>query len=174
MSNWVLAHTAGPVQTRLFQHAILTFHDSQTSSSATEACDPAPTPMLALTCSHLPIHTCQSPFPHHPFFLTLIGRRASASPPPLLPCPPSPWPSFPTPPPHHHPPPAAPHRPQRPDAAVMVAAVDDAYVSLESVQAVHQYWSGSELRLVSGGHVSGFLLQQPEFRRAVVDSLAKL
>ena len=65
-------------------------------------------------------------------------------------------------------------RPRRPDAAVIVAAKDDAYVSVESVEAVHRYWEGSELRLVKGGHVSGFLMQQPQFRQAISDSLKRL
>lgn len=67
-----------------------------------------------------------------------------------------------------------PLRPRRPDAAVMVAARDDAYVSVESVEAVHRYWAGSEMRMVPGGHVSGFLMQQPAFRKAVADSLKRL
>jgi predicted alpha/beta hydrolase family esterase len=65
-------------------------------------------------------------------------------------------------------------RPQRPDAAVIVAAESDAYVSTDSVRQLHAYWPGSELRLVSGGHVSAFLLHQPAFRRAVLDSLQRL
>ncbi|GAX77241.1 hypothetical protein CEUSTIGMA_g4688.t1 [Chlamydomonas eustigma] len=65
-------------------------------------------------------------------------------------------------------------RPRRPDAAVLVAAKDDAYVSVESVRAVHEHWQGSEMRLVEGGHVSGFLMQQSQFRRAIMDSLKRL
>eukprot|EP00198_Chlamydomonas_reinhardtii_P012300 XP_001701637.1 predicted protein [Chlamydomonas reinhardtii] len=38
-------------------------------------------------------------------------------------------------------------KPRRTDAAVIVAARDDAYVSRESVQQLHQYWAGSELRM---------------------------
>ncbi len=65
-------------------------------------------------------------------------------------------------------------RPKRPDAAILVAADEDAYVSLASVRAMHAYWPGSEMRVVQGGHVSSFLLRQPEFRRAVKDSLSRL
>lgn len=65
-------------------------------------------------------------------------------------------------------------RPRRPDAAVIVAAESDAYVSTESVRQLHRYWEGSELRLVSGGHVSAFLLHQSSFRQAVLDSLQRL
>lgn len=64
--------------------------------------------------------------------------------------------------------------PQRPDAAVLVAAADDAYVSTESVELVHKYWEGSEMRVVPGGHVSAFLMHQPAFRRAMLDSVSRL
>jgi len=50
-------------------------------------------------------------------------------------------------------------RPQRPDAAVLVAACNDAYCH-NSLHEVHAYWPGSELRLVGGGHVSAFFLHQ--------------
>ncbi|KAG2425973.1 hypothetical protein HXX76_013344 [Chlamydomonas incerta] len=65
-------------------------------------------------------------------------------------------------------------RPRRTDAAVIVAARDDAYVSQQSVQQLHQYWAGSELRMVSGGHVSAFLMHQDAFRAAIRDSLSRL
>ncbi len=41
-----------------------------------------------------------------------------------------------------------------------MAARDDAYVAPRSVRQLHAYWEGSELRLVSGGHVSAFLMHQ--------------
>ncbi|KAF8057852.1 GAMMACAL1 [Scenedesmus sp. PABB004] len=65
-------------------------------------------------------------------------------------------------------------RPVRPDAAVMVAARDDGYVDIASVQALQAHWPGSELRLVSGGHVSAFLMHHDAFRGAMRDSLARL
>ncbi|GLC41459.1 hypothetical protein PLESTM_001198100 [Pleodorina starrii] len=66
-------------------------------------------------------------------------------------------------------------RPRRTDAAVIVAARDDAYVSTESVRQLHAYWGGgSELRMVSGGHVSAFLMHQEAFRTAIRDSLARV
>ena len=37
-------------------------------------------------------------------------------------------------------------RPQCPQAAILVAATDDAYVSCESVMELHQHWPGSEVR----------------------------
>lgn len=67
-----------------------------------------------------------------------------------------------------------PLRPVRPDAAVLVAAADDAYVSTESVTQLHQYWPGSELRLLPGGHVSAFLVHQEHFRQAMRDALQRL
>ncbi|GLI69895.1 hypothetical protein VaNZ11_014551 [Volvox africanus] len=64
--------------------------------------------------------------------------------------------------------------PKRTDAAIIVAAQDDAYVSSESVQQLHRYWQGSELRMVTGGHVSSFLMHQEAFREAIRDSLARV
>lgn len=65
-------------------------------------------------------------------------------------------------------------RPQRPDAGVFVCATGDAYVSRESVMQMHCYWPGSEVRFVSGGHVSAFFMHQGSFRAAILDSLARL
>ncbi|EFJ51214.1 hypothetical protein VOLCADRAFT_43395, partial [Volvox carteri f. nagariensis] len=65
-------------------------------------------------------------------------------------------------------------RPRRTDAAVIVAARDDAYVSCESVQQLHRYWQGSELRMVTGGHVSAFLMHQGVFREAIRESLVRV
>lgn len=64
--------------------------------------------------------------------------------------------------------------PRRPDAAVLVAATEDAYVSPQSVVDLHRHLPGSEVRWIPGGHVSSFLLHQPAFRSAIVDSLDKL
>ncbi|KAG2499676.1 hypothetical protein HYH03_002611 [Edaphochlamys debaryana] len=65
-------------------------------------------------------------------------------------------------------------KPRRTDAAVIVAARDDAYVSRESVDQLHSYYSGSELRMVSGGHVSAFLMHQDAFRSAIRDSMVRV
>jgi len=64
--------------------------------------------------------------------------------------------------------------PSRPDAAVFVAAEDDAYVDPESVRTLSAYWSGSEMRLVSGGHVTSFLMHHEAFRAAMLDALARV
>ncbi|CAD7697002.1 unnamed protein product [Ostreobium quekettii] len=65
-------------------------------------------------------------------------------------------------------------RPKRPDAAVFVAARDDAYVSPDSVLEVHRYWEGSEMRWVPGGHVSSFLFQTEAFCGAIKDSVRRV
>ncbi|RWV85623.1 hypothetical protein BHE74_00014226 [Ensete ventricosum] len=44
----------------------------------------------------------------------------------------------------------------------------------ESVIFLQKAWPGSEVRWVTGGHVSSFLLHNDEFRRAIVDSLNRL
>ena len=64
--------------------------------------------------------------------------------------------------------------PVRPDAAVLVAARDDAYAPPSDARLLQAHWPGSELRVVRGGHVSAFLLEQDAFRRAVADSVARL
>lgn len=65
-------------------------------------------------------------------------------------------------------------RPQRPDAAVFVAARDDAYVTPESIKQLHQHWKGSEIRWVPGGHVSSYVFQRHTFCKAIQDSLQRL
>eukprot|EP00873_Tetraselmis_striata_P013338 jgi/Tetstr1/433602/TSEL_022867.t1 len=65
-------------------------------------------------------------------------------------------------------------RPRRCDAAIIVAATADAYVSTKSVLEVQRHWPGSEVRWVKGGHVVSFMLHTPAFRRAIVDSLDRL
>eukprot|EP00123_Amoebidium_parasiticum_P013591 comp22046_c1_seq1/m.32038 comp22046_c1_seq1/g.32038 ORF comp22046_c1_seq1/g.32038 comp22046_c1_seq1/m.32038 type:complete len:381 (-) comp22046_c1_seq1:542-1684(-) len=64
--------------------------------------------------------------------------------------------------------------PRRPDASVFVAAASDLYVSMESIERIHRHWPGSELRRVAGGHVSAFILQGNEFRKAIRDAIDKL
>jgi len=64
--------------------------------------------------------------------------------------------------------------PRCPEAAVLVAADNDGYVSLDSVRELHRHWAGSELRMVNGGHVSAFIMHQDTFRQAIADSLCRL
>lgn len=61
-----------------------------------------------------------------------------------------------------------------PFVIVTVAALGDAYVSPESVGKLQQRFEGSEMRYLTGGHVSSFLSHQQAFRIAIADSLRKL
>ena len=65
-------------------------------------------------------------------------------------------------------------RPLAPHAAVLVAARDDAYVAVQSTEAIAARWRGSELWHAEGGHVSSFLLLNPLYLKAISRSLDKL
>ncbi|KAK3008470.1 hypothetical protein RJ639_015277 [Escallonia herrerae] len=64
--------------------------------------------------------------------------------------------------------------PKNPNAVIFVAATDDGYIPKHSVLELQRAWPGSEVRWVTGGHVSSFLLHNGEFRRAIVDGLNRL
>ncbi|KAL4198224.1 hypothetical protein AMTRI_Chr03g139150 [Amborella trichopoda] len=64
--------------------------------------------------------------------------------------------------------------PKNPKAVVFVAATDDGYIPKHSVLELQKAWPGSEVRWVTGGHVSSFLLHNNEFRRAIQDALNRL
>lgn len=64
--------------------------------------------------------------------------------------------------------------PKIPNAVIFVAATDDGYIPKHSVLELQKAWPGSEVRWVTGGHVSSFLLHNGEFRRAIVDGLNRL
>ncbi|KAM7263826.1 hypothetical protein ACFE04_001509 [Oxalis oulophora] len=64
--------------------------------------------------------------------------------------------------------------PKNPKAVIFVAATDDGYIPKHSVLELQKAWPGSEVRWVTGGHVSSFLLHNGEFRRAIVDGLNRL
>ncbi|KAF8007169.1 hypothetical protein BT93_K1233 [Corymbia citriodora subsp. variegata] len=51
---------------------------------------------------------------------------------------------------------------------------DDGYIPKHSVMELQKAWPGSEVRWVTGGHVSSFLLHNGEFRKAIVDGLNRL
>lgn len=51
---------------------------------------------------------------------------------------------------------------------------DDGYIPKHSVLELQKAWPGSEVRWVTGGHVSSFILHNGEFRRAIVDGLDRL
>lgn len=68
-----------------------------------------------------------------------------------------------------HPPPLA------PEASVIVAARGDGYIPFDSPRILHRHWgAASRLWEVPGGHVTGFVLADGVFRKAVLASLAKL
>ncbi|KAF6158670.1 hypothetical protein GIB67_040184 [Kingdonia uniflora] len=64
--------------------------------------------------------------------------------------------------------------PKSPEAVIFVGATDDGYIPKHSVLQFQKAWPGSEVRWVTGGHVSSFLLHNDEFRRAIVDALNRL
>ncbi|XP_068642478.1 uncharacterized protein [Aristolochia californica] len=64
--------------------------------------------------------------------------------------------------------------PKNPEAVILVAATDDGYIPKHSVLELQKAWPGSEVRWVTGGHVSSFILHNNEFRRAIVDALNRL
>ncbi|EEF29982.1 conserved hypothetical protein [Ricinus communis] len=64
--------------------------------------------------------------------------------------------------------------PKNPNAVIFVAATDDGYIPKHSVLELQKAWPGSEVRWVTGGHVSSFLLHNGEFRKAIVDGLSRL
>eukprot|EP00963_Diacronema_lutheri_P005959 scaffold492_cov341-Pavlova_lutheri.AAC.21 len=64
--------------------------------------------------------------------------------------------------------------PPKPSAAIFVAAKHDAYVPIRSSMMLHEAWPGSELRWVSGGHVSSYLFQGHRFRQAILDAMDRV
>ncbi|XP_031489014.1 uncharacterized protein LOC116256713 [Nymphaea colorata] len=64
--------------------------------------------------------------------------------------------------------------PKNPNAVIFVAATDDGYIPKHSALELQKAWPGSEVRWVTGGHVSSFLLHSDEFRKAIVDALNRL
>jgi hypothetical protein len=55
-----------------------------------------------------------------------------------------------------------------------VSAADDAYVNARSMSRLHAAWEGSELRTVTGGHVSSYFAHNSTFATAVADSIQSL
>lgn len=68
----------------------------------------------------------------------------------------------------HYPAPAAAH------AAVLVAGRSDGYIPRHAVLDLHRHWPGSEMRWLTGGHISVFVLHRSELARAVADSFRRL
>jgi len=57
---------------------------------------------------------------------------------------------------------------------VNIVLQDDGYIPKHSVLELQKAWPGSEVRWVTGGHVSSFILHNDEFRRAIKDGLDRL
>lgn len=64
--------------------------------------------------------------------------------------------------------------PMRPEAVILVAATNDGYIPKDSVLELQKAWPGSEVRWVTGGHVSSFIIHFDSFRKAIVDALDRL
>ena len=64
--------------------------------------------------------------------------------------------------------------PQRADAAVLVAARHDRFVSAAEAEALHAHWPGSELRWREGSHVTEALFGQTAQRLAIGTALDRL
>jgi len=64
--------------------------------------------------------------------------------------------------------------PKNPQAVIFVGATDDGYIPRHSVLQLQKAWPGSEVRWVTGGHVSSFFLHNDSFRKAIVDALDRL
>lgn len=64
--------------------------------------------------------------------------------------------------------------PKNPQAVIFVGATDDGYIPKHSIMELQKAWPGSEVRWVTGGHVSSFFLHNDAFRKAIVDALDRL
>lgn len=64
--------------------------------------------------------------------------------------------------------------PKNPAAVIFVAATNDGYIPRHSVVEFQKAWPGSEVRWVTGGHVSSFILHNKEFQKSIRDALARL
>ncbi len=64
--------------------------------------------------------------------------------------------------------------PQWSPAAVIVAARSDGFIPMTAVRALHQHWTGSELRWRRGGHATLLWRQRAALADAVVDSFNRL
>ena len=64
--------------------------------------------------------------------------------------------------------------PLRADAAVLVGCVRDGYVLPTEIQRLHEYWPGSELRWLRGGHVTAVIRGRAFLRSAVADATERL
>ncbi|EFJ06660.1 hypothetical protein SELMODRAFT_236489 [Selaginella moellendorffii] len=64
--------------------------------------------------------------------------------------------------------------PKNPRAVIFVGATNDGYIPGNSMLELQRAWPGSEVRWVTGGHVSSFFLHGKVFRQAIRDGVARL
>lgn len=64
--------------------------------------------------------------------------------------------------------------PLRTDAALLVGCMRDGYVLADEVERLHKHWSGSTLRWLPAGHVTGLVFFRAALRDAVADATARL
>ncbi|MDB9787140.1 alpha/beta hydrolase family protein [Bacteriovoracaceae bacterium] len=64
--------------------------------------------------------------------------------------------------------------PEKVKAAIITGARNDQVISPQTVLDLHQYWKGSELRWLPGGHVSSIMFKGSNFRKAIFDSIERL
>ncbi|KRZ13036.1 Uncharacterized protein T11_8082 [Trichinella zimbabwensis] len=60
-----------------------------------------------------------------------------------------------------------------PSLAIVVAALNDAYVPRSGVANLNSIWPEAEIRYVNTGHIGGYLFRQSEFRLAICDALQR-
>ncbi|KRY20012.1 Uncharacterized protein T12_2101 [Trichinella patagoniensis] len=60
-----------------------------------------------------------------------------------------------------------------PSLAIVVAALNDAYVPRSGVANLNSIWPEAEIRYVNTGHIGGYLFRQSEFRLAISDALQR-
>ncbi len=64
--------------------------------------------------------------------------------------------------------------PYHPESAIVVGSRFDGYIPEHEVEALHEHWSGSELRWAETGHLTGAVLAKPAHLRAIVDAFDRM
>ena len=65
-------------------------------------------------------------------------------------------------------------KPQKTNAAIIVAAKNDSIVPPSSALRLHNTWPGSELRWIRGGHISAYFIHRESFRKALLEAMNTL
>lgn len=63
--------------------------------------------------------------------------------------------------------------PVDPSLSIVVTAQHDAYVPRDGVKSIRELWDGCEVRYIDSGHITAFLFNHGEFRKAIVDAFDK-